>query len=102
MVLTTLPYPKFRRFVSSVSVLGYISFDYAAIASYAVITWVRDQYTCTEFALATLLLSDLSTAFYVLVTYASTTYEVEIGSTRTPQDATVSRAATDEVKAMSP
>jgi len=80
-----------------VSVRGYIAFDYAAIASYAVISWARDQYNCTEFALATLLLSDLLTAFYVLVTYSSATYglpcvtpEAESGSTLAPKDATVS------------
>jgi len=110
MVLTMLPYPKFRRFISSVPVLGYIAFDYAAIASYAVITWVRDQYNCTEFALATLLLSDLSTAIYVLVTYAPSTYdllcvtpEAESGSTQLPKDATANtKAAAEPATATAP
>ena len=110
MVLTMLPYPKFRHFISSVPVLGYIAFDYAAIAGYAAITWARDQYNCTEFALATLLLSDLSTAFYVLVTYAPSTYdllratpEAESSSTQPSKDATANtKAAAEPATATSP
>jgi len=109
MVLTMLPCHKFRRFISSVHVLTHIASVYVAIASYAIITCARDQYNCTEFALATLLLSDLLTAFYVLVTYASATYdllcvvpEVKSGSARSPKDASVNKAAADEGTAMSP